>query len=787
MKNFIIIILVVIVSALLGNQAEAGKARLDGSYAPRLFFNAKFESRDRVLHGAGQDHESFLSYREALGSKNRPAIYMEYVGLGRSLEEIKAWGEEIKAKLAGNENAELIPQIGISMGRGKDGLVSEGKIDSQIEAICQALKALERPVFVRIGYEFEGSWNNYSPDSYRKAFIRIARALKDYKANTATVWCAAGGSQADVAVDLVMEYYPGDEWVDWWAIDTFSPKDINLSKTHEFLDQARLHHKPVMIGEATPRYVGVLEGEDSWERWFAPFFKLIRSRPEIKAFCYINWDWEYFAGSLGRPWGNWGDARIQMNSFVLEQYQNEMSLSLYEHSKPVSTPNILFIAVDDLRLQTGFYGETQMHTPHMDKLAESSIVFKRAYCSVPVCGASRASLMSGARPTESRFVNYYSRKDRDHPDVPSLSYWFKSHGYRTIANGKIYHVQGDDFDGWTESTWWPEVSGVGWQGYLTEESKKIVEENRSEDDPNLVVGPCTEAADVPDNAYTDGGLAEKSVKDLRRLAESGEPFFLAVGFLKPHLPFNAPQKYWNLYDRDEIDLPTNGSRPRGSPDAAMHNFEELRFMYADVPEEGPISEELALELIHGYYACVSYTDAQIGKVLKALEQTGLADNTIVVLWGDHGWHLGEHGLWCKHANFDLTMKAPLVVRVPGLLGGIQTSAITEFIDIYPTLCELTGLPLPSHLDGKSFASELKSPDHFHKEYAYSRYHSGESIISKNFAYSQWGDDGRGVYAKMLYDHQKDPEETENVVDKIEYFQVVEIMKARLAEVKASMK
>jgi arylsulfatase A-like enzyme len=463
------------------------------------------------------------------------------------------------------------------------------------------------------------------------------------------------------------------------------------------------------------------------------------------------------------------------------------SLVLCSQASATERPNILFIAVDDLRLQTNFYGQEEMVTPHMDQFAESSTVFNRAYCSVPVCGASRASLMSGTRPTASRFVNYYARKDKDLPDVPSLSYWFKNHGYTTVAYGKIYHWEDDDLEGWTQPPRWPEVDGVGWQGYLTEESKKAIEENRSEENPGLVVGPATEAADVPDNAYVDGGLAELSVEQLEQFAESDEPFFLAVGFLKPHLPFNAPKKYWDLYDRSQLHLPDNGFRPYGAPDAAMHRFAELRDMYSDTPAEGPVSEELALELIHGYYACVSYTDAQIGKVLDALEETGLAENTIVVLWGDHGYHLGEHALWCKHANFDLTMKAPLLVRVPGIAGGTETSAITEFIDIYPTLCELAGLPLPVHLDGRSFVEELQSPDHFHKEYAYSRYHNGESIITNSFIYSQWQDADHDVYGEMLYDHRIDPGETQNVVDEVEYARVVEAMKAMLAEVKATIK
>ncbi len=448
--------------------------------------------------------------------------------------------------------------------------------------------------------------------------------------------------------------------------------------------------------------------------------------------------------------------------------------------------NILFIAVDDLRPQMNFYGHEQMITPAMDRLAESSMVFKRAYCSVPVCGASRASLMSGVRPTAQRFVNYYARKDKDFPESPSLVEWFKINGYTTLSNGKIYHDWDDDMQGWSETPWMPAHDGIGWQAYITDESKKIIESNRTEENPHQVIGPSTESPDVPDNAYPDGMLAEKVVKDLEELAQKGEPFFLGVGFWKPHLPFNAPKKYWDMYDRESLELASNPFRPENAPDAAMHRFGELRDMYSDTPEEGPISDELARKLIHGYYACVSYTDAQIAKVLDALENTGLAENTIVILWGDHGWHLGEHGLWCKHANFDLAMNSPLLLRVPGIKGGAKSCAIVEFIDIYPTLCELAEIPLPEHLDGKSFASELREPDNFHKEFAYCRYLNGESIISKDYVYTEWINKNGQLYGKMLYDHKIDKEENHNVVDDESYSEIKTMLSEKLGEMRNSI-
>ena len=450
-------------------------------------------------------------------------------------------------------------------------------------------------------------------------------------------------------------------------------------------------------------------------------------------------------------------------------------------------PNVLFIVVDDLRLQANVFGQTQMVTPGLDHLASEATVFTRAYCSVPVCGASRASLMSGARPKDNRFVNYFARKDRDLPDVPSVAKWFKDAGYKTISNGKIYHFADDDIEAWSEDPYIPQTQGIGRQGYLKEESKRMIAANRNADYPDRVIGPATEDADVPDNAYRDGALADKAIRDLKRFADSGEPFFLGVGFWKPHLPFVSPKKYWDLYNAEDIELADNPHKPEGAPDAAMHNFGELRNMYGDTPKEGPVSDELARRLVHGYYASVSYTDAQIKRLLVTLEETGLARNTIVVLWGDHGYHLGEHGLWCKHATFDRTMNAPLIVKVPWIAGGVKTSAITEFIDVYPTLCELADLPLPGHLDGKSFVSELEQPDHYFKDYAYSRYHSGEAIITPQFLYSEWRDKDRTSYGRMLFDHRNDPKENVNVSEDPAYAEIVAYMRSRIGEVRALAK
>ncbi|MFH1738813.1 MAG: sulfatase [bacterium] len=423
-------------------------------------------------------------------------------------------------------------------------------------------------------------------------------------------------------------------------------------------------------------------------------------------------------------------------------------------------PNVLFIAVDDLRPQIHCYGHKQMISPYMDSLASEGVIFSRAYCQVPVCGASRASLLTGIRPTRDRFVNWYVWADKDAPGTVSLPMHFKNNEYHTLSNGKVYHHLNDGEGSWSEQPWRSDAErdmsdpGSNWMDYLLEENKNIAKENNGRGEP-------FERPDVPDNAYRDGILADKAISDLRRLKYMDKPFFLALGFFKPHLPFNAPAKYWDLYKREEIDLADNPFRPKGAPDAALHNWGELR-QFARIPQEGPLSEEMARTLIHGYYACVSYTDAQIGRVLDELERLGLKDDTIIVLWGDHGWNLGEHGLWCKHCNFETALCSPLIVSAPGIQGGTKTNALTEFVDIYPSLCDLCSLPIPFQLDGASFVPVMKDPDSPGETAAFSRYQDGDSVRTDRYRYTEWRNDNGEVYARMLYDHHTDPAENVNI-------------------------
>lgn len=451
---------------------------------------------------------------------------------------------------------------------------------------------------------------------------------------------------------------------------------------------------------------------------------------------------------------------------------------------PTDRPNVLFIAVDDLRPQLGCYGKSFMQTPCIDALASNGILFERAFCMVPTCGASRASLMTGLRPHPGRFVSYTARADSEAPGIPTLNQQFKNHGYTTISLGKVFHFSQDSAAGWSEKPWRP--SGSSYQDRKAE--RRAIREHKAKyPQRKKVRGMPYESADVPDERYRDHETATQAIQYLNQLAASDEPFFLAVGFLKPHLPFCAPKRFWDLYQADEIKLPDNDGPPLNAPDGAVHSSGELR-AYATIPPTGPVSAEQARKMIHGYYACVSFIDAQIGRLTEALDERGLTDNTIIVLWGDHGWQLGEHGMWNKHSCFETSMHAPLIVSAPSSVipkPAVETSAnsddttekrsaesmnrvsaLTEFIDIYPTLCELTGVPAPPHLEGTSFAPQLKNPETPGKAMAIGRFGDGDTIRTSHYRYSEYRSQ-RGLGRRtgsMLYDHRSDPGENKNVVD-----------------------
>lgn len=427
--------------------------------------------------------------------------------------------------------------------------------------------------------------------------------------------------------------------------------------------------------------------------------------------------------------------------------------------------NVLFIIVDDLRPDLPVYGNDRVRAPHIASLASEGVVFDNAYANVPVCGASRASFMSGLRPTTRRFLNYYSRLDEDAPDIVPLHSFLKANGFQTESLGKVMHIKRDSVEGWSRAPWSPGDAvpkdiDTGFRNYQDPENIAAFRNDGH--------GPSTEALDVPDEAYFDGQTADEAIAALARLKDADEPFFLAVGFVKPHLPFTAPGKYWDLYEHDEIELAANKIMPEGIPSQARHSFGELR-NYSDVPEEpGDVDDELARRLRHGYYASISYTDAQVGRLLEQLDALGLAESTIVVLIGDHGWSLGEHGLWAKHSPFDVATRTVAIVRSPGAGATGVAQGLIEFVDLYPTLVELLGLEPPAHLQGESFVPLLRDPGAPGKEAVFPRWKNADVIKTPNDALTVWRNKQGKVQAQMLFDHDLDRAENNNVADDPEY-------------------
>jgi iduronate 2-sulfatase len=448
---------------------------------------------------------------------------------------------------------------------------------------------------------------------------------------------------------------------------------------------------------------------------------------------------------------------------------------------PPPPMNVLFIAVDDLRPELGVYGSRAL-TPNIDRLAESGLQFNRAYCNQAVCGASRLSLMAGLYPEYTDERSFHVRDWRQrHPEVVTLNQLFKQNGYATVGLGKIYHAWSGpdtDLENWTE--WVPPQGSK----YADPETVELGKQQARAFGKEFVRGPTTEAGKAPDAAdkYFDGWRAAEGVRQIEKLAAADTPFFLAVGFSKPHLPFTAPVKFWDLYERESFSMPDNPGIPPGYPEyAANQRPGEMRH-YSDVPppsdgktdQPNPkeFPEAMNKRLIHGYHAAVSYTDRNIGKLMEALEKSGKADHTIIVLWGDHGWKLGDHSSWCKHTNFECDTRVPLLIVHPKMKSVHGTTdALVELIDLYPTLAELCGLEAPGHLQGQSLVPLLQDPAAEHRDYAYSSYPRrpdddivGHSIRSARYRYTEWWDAGTDeILARVATDLVADPGETTNAL------------------------
>ena len=461
--------------------------------------------------------------------------------------------------------------------------------------------------------------------------------------------------------------------------------------------------------------------------------------------------------------------------------------------------NVLFIAVDDLRPELGCYGVKDMKTPNIDALAASGTLFNRAYCQQAVCSPSRTSLLTGRRPDTTLVYDLQTHFRKTIPDVVTLPEHFKRNGYHVQGLSKIYHTGLDDPQSWSVPHWAPTKGTYASREVLDALEKEaetlkatgqdLVAKSREVDAMTgntvevarrRVRGPAWESPDVPDNALNDGATADKAIEVLGEIKD--KPFFLAVGFLKPHLPFVAPKRYYDMYPLEKIKLADNPYPPKDAPEYALAHWRELRG-YKGMPKQGDMPDKEARELRRGYYAAATYTDAQIGRVVSELDRLGLRENTVIVLWGDHGWQLGEHSEWCKHTNFEITTRAPLIISAPAQKKGVRTDSFAEFVDIYPTLCDLCALPLPKGLEGTSLKPVMTDPKRPWKSAAFSQFPRGKvmghSIRTERYRYTEWAEPDKEPAAREVYDHKLDPEENVNIANLPEHKALVAELSRKL--------
>lgn len=479
------------------------------------------------------------------------------------------------------------------------------------------------------------------------------------------------------------------------------------------------------------------------------------------------------------------------------------SLGCHQVEKGENKPNVLFISIDDLRPSLGVYEDSIAISPNIDQLASEGITFRETFCQSAVCAPSRASLMTGLRPDSTRVWHLGNKFRKINPQAVTMPQYFSKFGYHTVNLGKIFHNYMPDSISWDEPDLRPArylqkdwLKRDGETFYISEEvgaSQQVKRDSllalrpiRYADGWNT--GPAWEAANVHDTMYYDGAQNKLAKRVLTRLSQSNEPFFMGLGYFRPHLPFAVPKKYWDMYDRDDIPLANNSEIPHGAPLHSMNSMYELRhydgFSHIGHPTSSyRMSEDTIRTLRHGYYASVSYVDALIGDLIAHLKEIGMYDNTIIVVWGDHGWKLGDHNSWGKMTNYNIDLKVPVIIRSPGQKNrGTQTHAITELVDLFPTLCELAGITIPDYMQGNSLVPLIEDPEQEWKSAAFSQFHRrpkvsadgkrymGYSLNTKDYHYIEWytwnhktGTKGdlRGV---ELYDRKRDPFEKTNIAD-----------------------
>ena len=453
--------------------------------------------------------------------------------------------------------------------------------------------------------------------------------------------------------------------------------------------------------------------------------------------------------------------------------------------KNIKKPNVLLLYMDDLRPELKSYGATHIYSPNIDRLSKKGVQFDKAYANVAVCGASRASMLTGIYPGKNYFIDYKTRTDIEKKDIVSLPKHLKNNGYTTISNGKIYHFLDDKWNDWDE-VWRPyafegpkEIKPIDWweslwKDYQTKENKEL---------ENLTgKGPAFEKAVVDDSILIDGLLTNKVIRDIKRLKNEPSPFFLTAGFISNHLPFIAPERFWDMYDYDSIKLPPNDTPPLNSPSISISNNGELINGYLGIPKKGDLSKDLSKKLKHGYYATISYVDHLVGKIINTLEEEKLSENTIIIFVSDHGFNLKEHSQWGKYTSHRISGRVPLIIYDPTNTSTTNTNSLVELVDIYPTVLDLLGLESPVHLlEGKSLVKILKNPMYENKSHVFMKNAKGYTIKTADYSYTEYLKlkDNRQLIDNMLFDHKNDTDETINLSKDIRYKNVVDSLSSLL--------